>query len=121
MNKKILIGAVLAAILIVGASCGYGSTKSTKSSSPSTPISTNSVVMSNLAFSPANITVTAGTTVTWTNNDSVNHTVTGDSGGPSSGQISGGQSYSFTYSTAGTFPYHCGDHANMTGTVTVTQ
>src|SRR5690348_2723892 len=60
-----------------------------------------SVAISNFKFSPASITVKRGTTVTWTNNDSAAHTVTGDNGGPASANLAQGQSYSYTFTTAG--------------------
>jgi len=81
----------------------------------------SSVSISNFAFSPTSLTVKKGTTVTWTNNDSVPHTVTGDNGGPSSGSISSGTSYSYTFTTTGTFAYHCTIHPSMHGTVVVTE
>jgi len=84
--------------------------------------SSNKVTIANFSFSPANITVKKGTTVTWTNNDSVSHTVTADSGnGPDSELLSNGQSYSFTFNDVGTFSYHCTPHPDMHGKVTVTE
>jgi plastocyanin len=81
----------------------------------------NKVTISNFAFSPATIAVKKGAEVTWTNNDSVTHTVTDDSGtGPDSGNLSPGQSYNFTFNSVGTFNYHCALHSSMHGTVTVT-
>ena len=68
-------------------------------------------------FVPSSITVKKGTTVTWTNNDSAAHTVVG--AGWSSGQLSYGQSYSHTFSTAGSFDYHCGIHPVMQGTINI--
>lgn len=84
---------------------------------------TDKVTIKNLAFSPANITVKKGTTVTWTNQDSTAHTVTETDGqdGPNSGNLAKGQSYSFTFNTVGTFKYDCSIHTYMTGTVTVTE
>lgn len=80
-----------------------------------------SVAIQNMAYSPANITVPAGTTVTWINRDTVPHTVTRDGvEGPLSGTLQPGQTFSFTYNRAGTFTYHCLIHPNMQGTVTVT-
>jgi plastocyanin len=79
------------------------------------------VEISGFAFNPETITVAAGTTVTWTNLDSVAHTVTADSGGaPDSGDIAQGESYSFTFTAPGTFAYHCSVHRFMHGTVIVT-
>lgn len=95
----------------------------TNSSSNSTAQTTDKVTIANFAFSPASITVKKGTTVTWTNQDSATHTVTEMDGqdGPKSGDLSQGQTFTFTYNTAGTFKYHCSIHPNMTGTVTVTE
>ncbi len=78
------------------------------------------VNIQNFAFSPSSISVHKGTTVTWTNRDNTAHTVTGNtSGGPSSGHIQPGKSYSFTFNSTGTFPYHCSIHPAMMGKVTV--
>lgn len=89
----------------------------------STATATNSVTIQGFAFSPADVTVKKGTTVTWTNQDSATHTVTETDGmtGPDSGDLANGKSYSFTYDTVGTFKYHCAIHPSMTGTVTVTE
>jgi plastocyanin len=64
------------------------------------------------------VVVKAGTTVTWVNNDDTVHTSTSDSGLWDSGIIQIGSSFSHTFSTAGTFPYHCNVHP-MTGTIVV--
>jgi plastocyanin len=89
---------------------------------PSAPVSVqNAVTIAGFAFTPATITVPVGTKVTWTNQDSANHTVTADDGKAfSSGNIGSGATFSFTFATAGTFPYHCAIHSNMTATVIVT-
>lgn len=87
---------------------------------PSPAVQT-SVSISNFAFTSAALTVKKGTKVTWTNQDSVGHTVTGDSGGPGSSLLSQSASYSFTFNTVGTFPYHCSPHPFMKGTITVTE
>jgi len=77
-----------------------------------------SVDAKNFAFEPKTVTIKVGQTVTWTNQDSVTHTVTGD-GGIDSGDLSKGKSYSKTFDTAGTFNYHCSIHPSMTGQVIV--
>lgn len=66
------------------------------------------------------ITIPVGTTVTWTNRDITIHTTTSLDGVWDSATLFPGDSYSFTFTTAGTFPYHCVFHAQMHGTVTVT-
>jgi plastocyanin len=74
-------------------------------------------------FSPASVTVPAGTTVTWNNMTAVPHTSTSDAGDPTtwdSGIIATpGGTFSFTFTTAGTNPYHCNIHSFMHGTVIV--
>lgn len=88
-----------------------------------TPAASDKVSIKNFAFSPASITVTKGTTVTWTNNDTTVHTVVETDGkdGPNSSDVKPGDSYTFTFSQAGTYQYHCSLHPQMTGTVTVTE
>ncbi|WP_370937580.1 cupredoxin domain-containing protein [Amycolatopsis sp. cg13] len=93
---------------------------------PSPPAAANStanaVAIKDFAFAPAATTVKKGTTVTWTNQDQDAHTVTSQgSGGPlRSPTLQTGQSYQYTFSTAGTFEYLCTIHPFMTATVTVT-
>jgi len=72
-------------------------------------------------FSPKVITVVIGVnnTVIWTNNDSYAHTVTADDGSFSSGNMDPGNTFSKTFTTPGTFTYHCSYHGWMTGTVIV--
>src|SRR4051812_18433560 len=79
----------------------------------------NAVTIANFSFAPSTLEVPVGTTVTWTNNDSTNHTATADDGSFDSKPISSGQTFTQTFSTAGTFKYHCSIHPAMTGTVTV--
>jgi plastocyanin len=100
------------------------SSSSDNGASTSSPTATTSVEIKDFAFSPANITVKIGDTVTWTNKDSAAHTVTADSGSsdaPSSGNIAAGGTYSFKFTKAATYIYHCAIHPNMQGSVTVTE
>jgi plastocyanin len=79
-----------------------------------------SVAMKGIAFKPASVTINKGDTVTWTNGDQVGHDVTADdfnSGDP--GGIGNGESYKYTFKTAGTFDYVCTVHPGMKGTVIV--
>jgi amicyanin len=80
---------------------------------------THNVSIQNFAFSSPSVTIKKGDTVMWINKDSMAHTVTGDNGGPASGNIGMNQAYSFTFKTAGTFAYHCAIHPYMKGTVIV--
>ena len=80
------------------------------------------MTIKNFAFAPAALTVKAGTTVTWTNQDADAHTVTSkDGGGPlASAALNTGQTYSYTFAKPGTYAYLCTIHPFMTATVTVT-
>lgn len=92
-----------------------------RQSSGEAAVQTDKVSISNFKFSPAHITVKKGTTVTWTNQDSIPHTVTADSGsGPDSPRMTEGKTYSYTYEKTGSFPYHCDIHEDMKAIVTVT-
>jgi len=79
----------------------------------------NEVWIQNMAFNPATITVTAGTTIKWTNKDGVTHTVTSDTGVFDSGNMTANATFSFSFQTAGTFQYHCTIHPSMTAKVIV--
>jgi amicyanin len=89
--------------------------------SPGTPVAgVTQVSIQNFTYQPANMSVKAGTTVTWTNQDSTPHTVTFRNGMRDSGILRQGQSFSYTFTQPGTYTYYCAYHANMVGTVTVT-
>jgi plastocyanin len=75
------------------------------------------VTIADFSFSPGTITVKAGDTVTWTNNDTVDHTATG--GDFDAGTIEPGATATVTFKTAGSFTYACKFHPTMTGTVVV--
>lgn len=78
------------------------------------------VRLENIAFSPANIVVEAGTTVTWTNYDSARHTVTSDDRGELASPLFGRDgTFSHTFDLPGEYYYHCEPHPNMKGLVTV--
>lgn len=136
MQRNLILGFIIViAFVIIAATALKGNVQAPASSSATptplatatpevtaSPTATSSVTINNFSFSPAAITVKAGTTVTWTNQDTAGHTVVGDSqGGPSSSLLNQGQSYSFTFTAAGTFAYHCGVHPSMVGSVTVTE
>ena len=78
----------------------------------------SSVSIANFAFSPQSLTVKVGTKVTWTNKDSLTHTVTAD-GGAFSQTVPPGSTFSFTFTKAGTYSYHCAIHTSMTATIIV--
>jgi plastocyanin len=86
------------------------------------PAADGAVTIADFAFDPVDLTVPAGTAVTWTNTDGSPHSIQDDSGRdlfPESADLDGGDSFSFTYDQAGTYAYLCGIHNYMRGTVTV--
>ncbi len=113
--------AFFAIVFLVGALACVGCS-SKKTTSPSGGNGNpDQVVISGFAFS--SMTVTAGTTVTWKNDDSVTHTATSDAGSAftfDTGDIAGGTtSTGITFSTPGAFTYHCTHHPEMHGLITV--
>jgi plastocyanin len=120
-NRTLTVIPILLAIFILTNNCS----KSSKTPTPGA----NEVFIANMAFDPITITVAVGTTVTWINNDTVAHTVTSDTGSSevfdsssisSGGGYGGGGTFPHTFSTAGTFHYHCSIHSTMAhGTVIV--
>lgn len=81
------------------------------------PADATPVSIANFAFDPAQITVAAGSTVAWTNNDSVPHTVTAQDGAFDSGILDPGASFSWTFAQPGSFAYLCQLHPQMQGSV----
>jgi len=79
----------------------------------------NEVWIQGMAFSPSSRMISAGTTIIWTNKDGASHTVTSTTGVFGSGTLGNGSTYSFTFNTAGTYPYFCSIHPTMTATIVV--
>ena len=104
----------LCALAVIFASCAknssYPSAATLQASGTPPP---NTVVISNFAFSPETITVS------WKNTDGVAHTSTSDARMWDTGNIAPGGNATTTFTTRGTFSYHCTQHPMMTGTVIV--
>ena len=119
MKKRSLVislGIALTALIIIG-SCSKS--KDNTNTPPAT--SGNNVSIVNFSFSSADIHVTPGSTVKWTNNDTAPHTVTADDNSFTSPTLNTGDTYSKTFTTAGTFSYHCNIHPMMKADVVVAQ
>jgi len=127
--RRLLVGiiAVLAALTTVAA-CGSDSggggappaTATESASSGSAPASGGSTVeIMNFMFMPGSLTVPVGTTVTWKFDDSTDHTVSADDNSFASSPMANGQTFTHTFSTAGTVAYHCSIHPFMKGTIIV--
>jgi plastocyanin len=80
----------------------------------------NGVQIADFAFAPQSLTVSKGSTVTWTNVDSVDHSIAATDVSFISEILGVGVSFEHTFDNAGQFPYVCGIHSRMTGTITVT-
>jgi plastocyanin len=117
----------LVAALAIAACGGTAATSSPASQAPasqppaSAPAADDAAVtIASSTFSPGDVSVAAGGTVTWTNQDSLPHSVVFDDAAlTDSDNLSQGDTFEATFATAGSFSYVCGIHPNMTGTVTV--
>jgi plastocyanin len=80
------------------------------------------ISIDNFNFTPSTLTVAAGTTVTWVNNDEEPHTIV-NVGQPTrvfkSGGLDGGDTYSFVFDKPGTYDYICSIHPHMSGQIVV--
>ena len=77
------------------------------------------IVILNFSFSPSSLAISPGTFVKWTNNDPITHTVTSNTSVFDSGDLNPGNSFNYTFRSAGSFPYHCNIHPSMTGIIVV--
>ena len=77
------------------------------------------VMAKDFMFAPTSLTVAAGSTVTWTNNDDEPHTVVSDSGLFRSAALDTNESFSFRFAQSGTYHYACSIHPRMVGTIIV--
>jgi plastocyanin len=77
------------------------------------------VTIDNFSFTPQQITVKAGDTVTWSNRDDIPHTVTSTTKVFSSKALDTDDKFAFTFATPGSFSYFCALHPHMTGSIVV--
>jgi amicyanin len=96
------------------------SASATAADSPS-PQGGTAVAIADFKFSPATLTVPVGTTVTWTNQDEEPHTIAAKDGSFHSPGMDTHGTYSFTFTTPGSYDYICSIHPFMAGTVMVTK
>ena len=104
------------AALLLGA-CGSSEEKKSPAASGTTASATKTVTIQDFRYRPAELNVSAGTKVTWTNRDRAPHTVTGK--GIDLDDLTSGRSASFTFDMAGTYAYVCSFHPFMKGRVVV--
>jgi plastocyanin len=118
-----------AAVLLAGcsSSSSAGPSTATTATAPgvapasSPAVASDTIIIKNFAFAPADLTVAPGTKVTVTNQDSVTHTVTATGAKAfDTGDVNAGATVTFTApATAGSYPYICSIHTYMHGTLTV--
>lgn len=124
MDQKSLITIAAVVIIIIGGlyyykGYNYGTPNPPANTAAVTPNSQGAypVSIKDFAFSPAVLNIGIGKTVTWTNNDSTIHRISG--AGFEGGDLNNGQSYSYTFTSAGTFDYICKIHPSMKGQIIV--
>jgi plastocyanin len=105
----LLLGPVIGAMLAFGAVAAQDATKK----------DANEITIDNFTFTPKELTVAVGTTVKWVNHDDIPHTVVEKKTTFRSKALDTDDSYSFTFTSAGTFDYFCGLHPHMVGQVIV--
>ncbi len=124
-SSKFLFGIIFLMILVIACAPSQPSTEvmteKAKTTAPSSQQSSQQVAVSikNFKFVPQDIVVNAGTTVVWTNEDDVAHTVESSDGTLKSDELAQGDTYKFTFAKAGKYDYKCGIHPSMRGSVTV--
>jgi plastocyanin len=125
MFSRVSIMLTLFSFLLLSNSCSKSSGYTSPSNTPVTPNTpgvtqgANDIWIQSMTFGPSSKTVTVGTTITWTNMDSVGHNVVSTTNAFQSTTLGQGASYSFTFTTAGVYNYFCSIHPAMTGTITV--
>lgn len=114
--KVLLAGSavLLAATIVFGAALAR-SQQQERTEQAATP----KITIDNFSFTPADVTVAAGTTVTWVNHDDVPHTVMSSDKKIKSKALDTDDTFSFTFTQAGTYEYFCSLHPKMTAKVTV--
>lgn len=105
MQRRTLLG-----LLVLGSTAGAGLAPARAD----TPVA---VTIDNFTFNPASVRITPGTTVTWTNRDDIPHSILCPNLNVRSHALDTGDSFSYTFTKAGTYDYLCGIHPHMRGQV----
>ncbi len=120
MGKYRLMGFVVLAALVLG-SLSMGLLAIAVQAPPAAQALAGGtqVVIERFTFAPAELRVAVGTTVTWTNKDSVAHTVTSREGAWGSRLLQQDERYSYTFAKEGVYDYACSPHPSMQGRIIV--
>jgi len=117
------LAVVIAALTLAApahAAYGYRAKPAGHPAAPPVAPAAAKVTIGNFTFGPQTLTVKVGTTVTWTNDDDIPHTVVSDDRTAFKSKVlDTGQSFSFTFAKPGAFGYFCSLHPHMTGKVVV--
>jgi plastocyanin len=116
--RNLCIAAALA-ILAAAAVLPAAAVQAAETQATETRAADAEVKIDNFTFAPQRITVKAGTTVTWTNDDDIPHTVASKTKLFKSKALDTGDKFSFTFTTPGAFEYFCSLHPHMTATIVV--
>ena len=126
MRRSALIILIITAAVAAACGSGYSNNSTNGPSVTPVPSGASTVLAPNGAylgpgngFTPATLTVPAGTTVTWGNNDVTTHTVTSDTGLFNSNNLNSGNTFEVKFDNPGQYKYHCTIHSFMTGTIVV--
>ncbi len=122
MESKRVVALFISAMVVSAVIIGVAVTQLMKARGGGNTTSAISVEIRDFRFSPENITVPVGSSVTWWNNDSVPHTVTSLAGAAASfdsGTRNPGSTFTFNFTVEGVYPYYCMIHPFMRGNVTV--
>jgi len=111
--KEICVWLVFAGIMFSSFGCGKKSSNPAPLTKPNAATYAASVDITNFTFSPSSVTVLVGGTVTWKNKDAVDHTATDLDANFDTGHIGSNQTSKITFTTAGTYTYHCSIHSMM--------
>ena len=132
--RRLPVAAIAIAALVAIAGCSSGSAPTNAPASAAAPSTAPSaasaaasapaagaaaVAIKDIAFNPQATQAKLGETITWTNQDSIAHTVTLDDKSVDSGNVAPSATFSHAFTQAGTLTYHCEIHKQMTGTITV--
>jgi plastocyanin len=116
MMRSAIAAALLGAVVGTGLA---GGVLMARAQSPA-QVAATAVSIDNFTFSPQKLTVKAGTTVTWTNKDDIPHGIAATNNAfARSNALDTDNSYSFTFTTPGSYQYFCYIHPHMTGTIVV--
>jgi plastocyanin len=108
-QRRVSAGTVLLAATVMVAIPSFGAARAENTT----------VTIHNFAFTPPQLTLAAGTTVTWRNDDDIPHTVNSSTGTFKSKALDTGDTFAFTFTAPGSYEYFCSLHPRMTGMIEV--